>query len=151
MVPSAVARTLLIGATLFAIGGCGYDTSATFNADGSVTVGLKFLLPKSLQQGASGASVSGFNPADIAKANAEIKSKYPGAKVSSVTEGDQFGVVLTVPFKTEKDAFAFMTQPSRLSPSGIASGSLHGWVWLPAAFLGNVAGTGMRPLFGLRK
>ena len=33
--------------------------------------------------------------------------------------------------------------------SGIASGSLHGWLWLPAAFAGNIAGTGLRPLFGL--
>jgi hypothetical protein len=34
--------------------------------------------------------------------------------------------------------------------SGIASGSLHGWVWLPSAFAGNVLGTSLRPLFGLR-
>lgn len=33
--------------------------------------------------------------------------------------------------------------------SGIASGSLHGWLWLPCAFLGNVAGTWLRPVFGL--
>ena len=33
--------------------------------------------------------------------------------------------------------------------SGIASGSLHGWLWLPAAFVGNIVGTGMRPFFGL--
>jgi uncharacterized membrane protein YedE/YeeE len=33
--------------------------------------------------------------------------------------------------------------------SGIASGSLHGWVWLAAAFFGNVIGTRVRPLFGL--
>ncbi len=33
--------------------------------------------------------------------------------------------------------------------SGIASGSLHGWVWLVAAFFGNVLGTRLRPLFGL--
>lgn len=35
--------------------------------------------------------------------------------------------------------------------SGIASGSVHGWVWLPSAFAGNVLGTRLRPLFGLRK
>ena len=34
--------------------------------------------------------------------------------------------------------------------SGIASASVHGWVWLPAAFVGNVAGTRLRPWFGLR-
>ncbi|PSC06441.1 hypothetical protein SLNSH_03960 [Alsobacter soli] len=33
--------------------------------------------------------------------------------------------------------------------SGIASGSLHGWVWMVAAFAGNVLGTQLRPLFGL--
>jgi uncharacterized membrane protein YedE/YeeE len=33
--------------------------------------------------------------------------------------------------------------------SGIASGSVHGWLWLPAAFAGNVLGTRVRPAFGL--
>lgn len=33
--------------------------------------------------------------------------------------------------------------------SGIASGSLHGWVWMVAAFAGNVIGTRLRPLFDL--
>jgi len=33
--------------------------------------------------------------------------------------------------------------------SGIISGSLHGWLWLVAAFIGNVAGTRLRPWFGL--
>jgi uncharacterized membrane protein YedE/YeeE len=33
--------------------------------------------------------------------------------------------------------------------SGIASGSVHGWVWLVAAFAGNVFGTRLRPAFGL--
>ena len=33
--------------------------------------------------------------------------------------------------------------------SGIASGSLHGWMWLPAAFAGNILGTRFRPFFGL--
>ncbi|MCA1855558.1 YeeE/YedE family protein [Massilia oculi] len=33
--------------------------------------------------------------------------------------------------------------------SGILSGSLHGWLWLVAAFIGNVLGTRLRPLFGL--
>ena len=33
--------------------------------------------------------------------------------------------------------------------SGIASGSLHGWLWLPSAFAGNVLGTYLRPTFGL--
>ena len=33
--------------------------------------------------------------------------------------------------------------------SGIASGSFHGWLWLPAAFVGNILGTSLRPWFGL--
>jgi uncharacterized membrane protein YedE/YeeE len=33
--------------------------------------------------------------------------------------------------------------------SGIASGSLHGWVWMAAAFTGNLIGTRLRPFFGL--
>ncbi|UXN05463.1 YeeE/YedE family protein [Bartonella sp. HY761] len=33
--------------------------------------------------------------------------------------------------------------------SGIASGSLHGWLWLIAAFFGNIVGVYARPLFGL--
>ncbi len=31
--------------------------------------------------------------------------------------------------------------------SGIASGSLHGWIWLVAAFAGNMLGVKLRPLF----
>ena len=34
--------------------------------------------------------------------------------------------------------------------SGIASGSVHGWLWLVAAFIGNIAGTRLRPLFDLQ-
>jgi uncharacterized membrane protein YedE/YeeE len=34
--------------------------------------------------------------------------------------------------------------------SGIASSSLHGWLWFAAAFTGNIAGTRLRPFFGLR-
>ena len=33
--------------------------------------------------------------------------------------------------------------------SGIASGSLHGWCWVVAAFIGSIIGTRLRPLFGL--
>jgi len=33
--------------------------------------------------------------------------------------------------------------------SGIASASVHGWLWLVAAFLGSVLGTYLRPWFGL--
>lgn len=33
--------------------------------------------------------------------------------------------------------------------SGILSGSLHGWIWLPCAFAGSALGVHLRPLFGL--
>ena len=33
--------------------------------------------------------------------------------------------------------------------SGVASTSLHGWVWFAAAFAGNMLGTRLRPRFGL--
>jgi uncharacterized membrane protein YedE/YeeE len=33
--------------------------------------------------------------------------------------------------------------------SGIASSSLHGWLWLVAAFIGSIVGTRLRPLFDL--
>jgi uncharacterized membrane protein YedE/YeeE len=33
--------------------------------------------------------------------------------------------------------------------SGIASASVHGWLWLVAAFVGSVLGTYLRPWFGL--
>ena len=33
--------------------------------------------------------------------------------------------------------------------SGIASGSLHGWLWFASAFVGSLAGIWARPLFGL--
>jgi len=119
-VPRAIARTLLIAAVVLAGAGCGYDTSATFNSDGTVNVSLKFLFPKTLMEGGS-TSVTGLSPADIDKANKELKSKYPGSKVTLVTEGDESGVLMAIPFKTEKDAFAFLTEPSKLKPSANSS------------------------------
>jgi hypothetical protein len=110
-------------AIVVAAAACGADTSATFNADGSVTVGLKFLFPKSLMQGSAGTSVSGFSQADIANANKQLQQKYPGGSVKVVTEGDETGALITIPFKTEKDAFAFLTLPPKTSPSGATSGS----------------------------
>jgi hypothetical protein len=113
----------VIVAMLLAAAACGYDVSTTFNADGTATVGLKFLFPKSLMQGGSGTSITGLSAADIAKANADLASKYPGAKVALVTEGEESGAQLTIPFKSESDAFKFLTQPSKLSPAGAASSS----------------------------
>lgn len=111
------ARAVVAAALVLAVSSCGYDASATFNADGSVVVGLKFLFPESVMNGSNGTSVSGFTPSDIAGANAQLQKKYPGGKVAAVTEGDESGALITIPFQTEKEAFAFLTQPSTLSPS----------------------------------
>ena len=119
----AVARMGLVAGILVATAACGFDTSATFNADGSVTVGLKFLIPKSVMEPGSGVNVTGMSSSDLASAQAKLQKQYPGARVTRVTEGDETGAQVTIPFKTEKDAFAFLTQPSRLSPSSTVSGS----------------------------
>jgi hypothetical protein len=73
-----LATGALIAAALLAAAGCGFDTSATFNADGSVTVGVKLLFPKSLLSGSNGATVSGFTATEIATANTQLQKKYPG-------------------------------------------------------------------------
>jgi hypothetical protein len=114
---------VLTAGFVLAAAGCGYDASATFNADGSVTIGLKLLFPKDLIQGTNGASISGFTPTDLSQATAELDKKYPGAKITSVTEGDESGALITLPFKTEKEAFDFITAPSQLNPSGATSGT----------------------------
>lgn len=108
---------------VLAAAGCGYDTSATFNADGSVTIGLKLLFPKDLMQGANGASISGFTPTDLSQAGASLDKKYPGARVTSVTEGDESGALVTIPFTNEKAAFDFLTAPPQLNTSGATSGT----------------------------
>ncbi|HEX2648051.1 MAG TPA: hypothetical protein VHO95_12560, partial [Candidatus Dormibacteraeota bacterium] len=118
-----VSRAVVLAALLFGAAACGYDASATFNPDGSVTIGLKFLLPKSLMTPGPGVTVHGMSPAEIAAANKQIQSKYPGGKIETITEGDEAGALVTIPFKTEKDAFAFLTQPSLLNPSSAASGN----------------------------
>jgi len=114
---------VVLAALLLGAAACGYDASATFNPDGSVTVGLKFLLPKSMMTPGPGVTVHGMSPAEIASANKQLQSKYPGGKIETITEGDEAGAKVTIPFKTEKDAFAFLTQPSQLSPSSAASGN----------------------------
>lgn len=123
--PARIARAVLIAAMLVAAVGCGYDTSATFNADGSVTIGMKFLFPKSLMDGSAGSTVHGLSPADIAKANSQLQAVYPGAKIAKVTEGDESGAAITIPFKSEKEAFAFLTKPSTLKPTAPTSGSAN--------------------------
>ena len=102
---------------------CGYDASATFNPDGSVTVGLKLLFPKDLMSGANGASISGFSPSDLSAADTKLQAQYPGAKITAVTDGDETGAQVTIPFQSEQDAFAFLTSPPQITPAGATSGS----------------------------
>ena len=102
---------------------CSYDTSASFNPDGSVTIGMKFLFPASMLTPGSGTTVKGISPSDIASANSQLQKQYPGGKVEVVAEGNEKGALITIPFKNEKDAFTFLTQPSKLKPSGTSSSS----------------------------
>lgn len=122
----AASRTVILAAIVLSAAACGADTSATFQADGSVTVGMKFLFPKSLMQSSGGTTINGFSQSDIASANQQLQQKYPGGTITVVTEGDETGALITIPFKTEKDAFAFLTQPPKVSPSGATSGSSVG-------------------------
>ncbi len=124
-------RLLIVLAFLFSAA-CGYEAGATFNADGSVVISIRFLVPKALTQSGSGTTVSGLTPSDVAKSNSELQAKYPGSKVAIVTVGDESGAEVTVPFKTEKDAFSFLTQPSKLQSGLTGSAS--------AIDLGNTGG-----------
>jgi hypothetical protein len=122
----AVSRRVVLAAIVLTAAACGADTSATFQADGSVTVGMKFLFPRSLMQSSGGTTINGFSQSDIASANKQLQQKYPGGTITVVTEGDETGAQITIPFKTEKDAFAFLTLPPKMSPSGATSGSSIG-------------------------
>lgn len=114
---------LVMALLLFTASGCGYEASTVFNPDGSVTIGLTLLFPKDLMSGSNGTSISGLTPTDLASANTKLQAKYPGAKIVAVTEGDESGAAITIPFKTEKAAFDFLTAPPQLTPSGATSGT----------------------------
>ena len=67
-----------------------------------------------------------------------------GVAVIGATYGlARYGYGLTLP--EFRAAFGLSTAAA----GGIASGSLHGWLWLVAAFAGNIAGTRLRPMFDL--
>ncbi len=59
--------------------------------------------------------------------------------VAAVVGGLLLGYGATIAFGCNIGAFF----------SGIASGSLHGWLWMLAAFFGGLVGTRLRPLFSL--
>lgn len=63
----------------------------------------------------------------------------PGEAAASVVGGLLLGIGATVGTGCNISAYL----------GGIASGSLHGWVWILPALAGNVVGVALRPLFGL--
>ncbi len=63
----------------------------------------------------------------------------PGAAIASVVGGLLLGVGAVLAFGCNVSAYF----------SGIASGSLHGWVWIVPGLAGNWVGLRLRPLFGL--
>ena len=63
----------------------------------------------------------------------------PGAGLASVAGGLLLGVGAVLAFGCNISAYF----------SGIASGSLHGWVWIVPGLAGNWVGLWLRPLFGL--
>ncbi len=104
------------------------------------------------------------------------KSALEGSVLADVTSVMNFGIILgaglaaslagkfapkvNVPFASMLAAAVgglLMGYGARLSFgcnigalfSGIASGSLHGWLWFAAAFVGSLAGIWLRPVFGL--
>ena len=82
-----------------------------------------------------------------------------GAAIAAGLAG-KFGVVRKIPLRSLLAAAIgglFMGYGARLAFgcnvgayfSGIASGSLHGWLWLVTGFTGSYIGIKLRPLFGL--
>ncbi|WP_291297223.1 YeeE/YedE family protein [Elioraea sp.] len=63
----------------------------------------------------------------------------PGEAAGSIVGGLLLGVGATLGMGCNISAYL----------GGIASGSLHGWVWIAPALAGNAVGVGLRPLFGL--
>jgi uncharacterized membrane protein YedE/YeeE len=69
-----------------------------------------------------------------------LKAKLPvGSLLAAITGGLLMGYGARLSFGCNIGALF----------SGIASGSLHGWLWFAAAFAGSFAGVAARPLFGL--
>ena len=82
-----------------------------------------------------------------------------GALLAAMLAG-RFALVLTIPARSLAAAVIgglLLGYGARIAYgcnigayfSGISSGSLHGWLWLVAAFAGNIAGTRLRPMFDL--
>jgi uncharacterized protein len=127
--------------------------------------------------GAKAAALSGFDPASwpywMSKPNAAALAAPISRDVTSVMDigivlgamlaaalAGRYAPVWRVPMRSLIAAIVgglLLGYGARLAYgcnigayfSGIVSGSLHGWLWLVAAFFGNVVGTRLRPAFGL--
>lgn len=127
--------------------------------------------------GAKGAAVLGFDPASWSywqtPANARALSESVLTDVTSVMDfgiiagamlaaglAGRFAPSLRIPLRSLAAAVVgglLLGYGARIAYgcnigayfSGIASGSLHGWLWLVAAFAGNMVGVRLRPLFAL--
>lgn len=80
-----------------------------------------------------------FLAAALARRLAAPAWPAPGAALASLLGGLLLGVGAVLASGCNISAFF----------GGIASGSLHGWVWIIPALLGNAVGLWLRPLFGL--
>jgi hypothetical protein len=85
-----------------------------------------------LMLGAAGAAA-------LAGRQADWRLPKPGAALASVVGGLMLGYGAVIAFGCNISAYF----------GGIASGSLHGWVWIVPALIGNWVGLKLRPLFGL--
>lgn len=65
----------------------------------------------------------------------------PRAALASVVGGLMLGYGASLAFGCNIGAYF----------SGMLSGSLHAWFWLPSAFAGSLLGTALRPWFGLQR
>ncbi len=125
--------------------------------------------------GAKGAELIGFEPSSWSywqsPANAQALSESVLADITSVMDfgliagamlaaglAGRFAPSLRIPLRSLAAAVIgglFLGYGARIAYgcnigayfSGIASGSLHGWLWLVAAFAGNVVGVRLRPFF----
>jgi hypothetical protein len=88
-----------------------------------------------------GLMAGAFLAAALARSLAAPLWPAPGAALASVLGGLLLGYGAVLATGCNVSAFF----------GGIASGSLHGWVWIVPALLGNAVGLRLRPLFGLGK
>jgi uncharacterized protein len=80
-----------------------------------------------------------FLAAALAGRAADLRLPAVGPALASVVGGLLLGYGAVLAFGCNISAYF----------GGIASGSLHGWVWIVPALLGNWVGLKLRPLFGL--